>query len=269
MDQAAPGADRSAARVCFVILDGWGLREATWDNAVTRANAPTWRQLWEEGDYPRATAHHARPAPWASPRGRWATRRWATSTWARGGWCGRACSASPTPSSPASSPRNDVFLRACSRGEGARRHAAPDGAVGPGGVHAVDEHLLALVRPGAAARACPAVRMHLFLDGRDTPPQRARDFLTELFGRAGCGDRVQGGHADGPLLGDGPRQALGAHRSRRTARWCTARASPCTTRCRRWPPPTQAGETRRVRAAAGDGGRGRRARGRACATATG
>jgi 2,3-bisphosphoglycerate-independent phosphoglycerate mutase len=61
------------------------------------------------------------------------------------------------------------------------------GLVGPGGVHAVDEHLLALVEL-AERHALPRTRVHLFLDGRDTPPQSARDFLTELFGRCGGGD---------------------------------------------------------------------------------
>ena len=41
---APPAADRP--RVALVILDGWGLREPAADNAVTVANAPTWRLLW-------------------------------------------------------------------------------------------------------------------------------------------------------------------------------------------------------------------------------
>src|SRR5437763_10593799 len=49
-------------RVCFVILDGWGLREPAWDNAVAQARAPTWRHLWESGGYPRATLTTHGPA---------------------------------------------------------------------------------------------------------------------------------------------------------------------------------------------------------------
>ena len=59
-------------RAALVILDGWGLRAPADDNAVTRANAPTWRRLWEQGDYPRGklTTHPPRPGhPGALERG--------------------------------------------------------------------------------------------------------------------------------------------------------------------------------------------------------
>jgi 2,3-bisphosphoglycerate-independent phosphoglycerate mutase len=53
------------------------------------------------------------------------------------------------------------------------------GLVGPGGVHAHDRHLLALV--GLAARhGVPRVRVHALLDGRDTPPSSALGFVREL-----------------------------------------------------------------------------------------
>jgi 2,3-bisphosphoglycerate-independent phosphoglycerate mutase len=60
------------------------------------------------------------------------------------------------------------------------------GLVGPGGVHAVDSHLLALCEM-AVRREIPKVRVHAFLDGRDTPPQSAQAYLTELTGRANGG----------------------------------------------------------------------------------
>jgi 2,3-bisphosphoglycerate-independent phosphoglycerate mutase len=51
--------------------------------------------------------------------------------------------------------------------------------VGPGGVHAHDRHLLALVDL-AARRGVPQVRLHALLDGRDTPPSSAAGFVAEL-----------------------------------------------------------------------------------------
>ena len=53
------------------------------------------------------------------------------------------------------------------------------GLVGPGGVHAHDRHLLALVRL-AARRGVPRVRVHALLDGRDTPPSSALGFVRDL-----------------------------------------------------------------------------------------
>ena len=32
----------------LIVLDGWGYREDAPDNAITRANTPTWHRLWSE-----------------------------------------------------------------------------------------------------------------------------------------------------------------------------------------------------------------------------
>src|SRR2546425_876005 len=50
--------------------------------------------------------------------------------------------------------------------------------IGTGGVHALDEHLLAAVELGH--RAGIPVAIHAFLDGRDTPPKSALTFMQEL-----------------------------------------------------------------------------------------
>jgi 2,3-bisphosphoglycerate-independent phosphoglycerate mutase len=56
--------------------------------------------------------------------------------------------------------------------------------VGPGGVHAVDEHLVAMVEL-ASRSGLPAHRVlfHAFTDGRDTPPRSADAFLPALEAR--------------------------------------------------------------------------------------
>ncbi len=55
------------------------------------------------------------------------------------------------------------------------------GLVGPGGIHAVDEHIVAMARL-AHARGLPADRvfLHAFTDGRDTPPRSAIEILPAL-----------------------------------------------------------------------------------------
>ena len=54
------------------------------------------------------------------------------------------------------------------------------GLVSPGGVHSHQTHILALARilDGAGVR----VVVHAFLDGRDTPPRSALDYITEVTG---------------------------------------------------------------------------------------
>jgi 2,3-bisphosphoglycerate-independent phosphoglycerate mutase len=72
--------------------------------------------------------------------------------------------------------------------EACRRAGRPDGRlhlvglIGPGGVHANDRHLVALVEL-AAAMHVPSVRVHALLDGRDTPPRSAVDFVLDLEAR--------------------------------------------------------------------------------------
>ncbi len=76
---------------------------------------------------------------------------------------------------------NDVLLSTCREvaARGGRLHLM--GLVGPGGIHAVDGHLAAMVelarRSGLNA---DQVRFHAFTDGRDTPPRSADAFVPAL-----------------------------------------------------------------------------------------
>jgi 2,3-bisphosphoglycerate-independent phosphoglycerate mutase len=76
-----------------------------------------------------------------------------------------------------------ALLAACERAtETGRLHAV--GLIGPGGVHAHDRHLVALVEL-AARLDVPSVRIHALLDGRDTPPSSALGFVRDLEARLG------------------------------------------------------------------------------------
>jgi 2,3-bisphosphoglycerate-independent phosphoglycerate mutase len=76
---------------------------------------------------------------------------------------------------------NPVLLAAARHAleHGGRLHLL--GLVGPGGVHAVDEHLEAMVELAARTGLPPdRVLLHAFTDGRDTAPRSARAFLPAL-----------------------------------------------------------------------------------------
>jgi 2,3-bisphosphoglycerate-independent phosphoglycerate mutase len=58
------------------------------------------------------------------------------------------------------------------------------GLIGPGGIHAVDEHILAMVSLASDVGLPPErVALHAFTDGRDTPPRSAIDLLPALLER--------------------------------------------------------------------------------------
>jgi len=55
------------------------------------------------------------------------------------------------------------------------------GLVGPGGIHAFDEHIVAMVELAHRSGLPPErVLVHAFTDGRDTPPRSAGTFLADL-----------------------------------------------------------------------------------------
>jgi 2,3-bisphosphoglycerate-independent phosphoglycerate mutase len=65
------------------------------------------------------------------------------------------------------------------RERGSRLHLM--GLIGPGGIHAVDEHIEAMVELAHRAGLSPQrVLLHAFTDGRDTPPRSADSFLPAL-----------------------------------------------------------------------------------------
>ncbi|HEU0236251.1 MAG TPA: 2,3-bisphosphoglycerate-independent phosphoglycerate mutase [Candidatus Limnocylindrales bacterium] len=75
-----------------------------------------------------------------------------------------------------------ALVEACDRARAGAGRLHVVGLVGPGGVHAHDRHIAALVEL-AARRGVPSVRLHALLDGRDTPPRSALDFVRELEAR--------------------------------------------------------------------------------------
>jgi 2,3-bisphosphoglycerate-independent phosphoglycerate mutase len=81
--------------------------------------------------------------------------------------------------------RLPALLDACARlrGNGGTLHVM--GLLGPGGVHAFDEHLLACL-DAAEVQQVPRVRLHILLDGRDTMPKSALNYMRGLL------ERVQG-----------------------------------------------------------------------------
>ena len=182
MSSDAPTSAADRTRVCLVILDGWGLREDLPDNAVTRANAPTWRHLWTEGGYPRAQLTTHGPAV-GLPEGQMGNSEVGHMNLGAGRvvmqQIQRITHAIQTGELAKSSVLLDTFAKVSERG--GTLHLM--GLIGPGGVHATDAHLLGLCELAEQHRIS-AVRVHAFLDGRDTPPQSARGFMTELLGRA-------------------------------------------------------------------------------------
>lgn len=173
-----------ARSVALIILDGWGLREAADDNAVAVAETPTWDRIWSDR-FPRARLTTHGPAV-GLPEGQMGNSEVGHLNLGAGRVVKQSLLRISEEIESGKFFENEPLIELIKRVKARGRTLHLLGLIGPGGVHAVDGHLLALCEM-AEKHGLPRVRIHAFLDGRDTPPQSARDYLTELVGRAGDG----------------------------------------------------------------------------------
>jgi 2,3-bisphosphoglycerate-independent phosphoglycerate mutase len=176
-------------RVALVILDGWGLREPADDNAVAVARTPAWDALWESGNHPRATLRTSGRAV-GLPDGQMGNSEVGHLNLGAGRVVAQSIQRITEAIESGAFFENEALTGLISRvaERGGTLHLM--GLLGPGGVHAVDTHLQALCQL-AERSGLPRVRLHLFLDGRDTPPRSAGGYLDELRARLPGGGRFR------------------------------------------------------------------------------
>jgi 2,3-bisphosphoglycerate-independent phosphoglycerate mutase len=166
--------------VMLVILDGWGWREDPADNAVRQARTPNFDALWEAG--PRAFLHTSGHEV-GLPDGQMGNSEVGHLNLGAGRVVmqdlpriDRAVADGSIGSLPA---LTDLVGKL--KASGGTCHLM--GLLSPGGVHSHQKHAAALAR-AVAAQGVP-VALHLFTDGRDTPPRAAPDYLRTLLADLG------------------------------------------------------------------------------------
>ncbi len=176
-DDATPGA--RPRPIVLVVLDGFGLGRDPAADAIAAARMPTWRALWR--DWPHATLRASEDAV-GLPAGQMGNSEVGHLNLGAGRPVLQDLPRIDAAIADGSFFERPALLDACARA------ARPDGRlhlislIGPGGVHANDRHLVALAEL-AARQGVPAVRVHALLDGRDTPPRSALDYMADLEGR--------------------------------------------------------------------------------------
>jgi 2,3-bisphosphoglycerate-independent phosphoglycerate mutase len=172
--------------VVLVVLDGWGHREATEGNAIAMARTPTWDRIWSRGS---RTLLSASGRAVGLPEGQMGNSEVGHMNLGAGRVVVQDLVRIGDGIRDGSFRAIPAFRAACDavKASGGTLHLM--GLVGDGGVHAHDDHALALV--DLAARAgVPRVALHLLLDGRDTLPKSAHGFVRGLLERAGGRARV-------------------------------------------------------------------------------
>jgi 2,3-bisphosphoglycerate-independent phosphoglycerate mutase len=165
--------------IVLVILDGFGIGHDPAADAIAAADMPTWRGLIR--DWPHSVLRASEDAV-GLPAGQMGNSEVGHLNLGAGRPVLQDLPRIDAAIADGSFATRPALLDAC------RRAARPDGRLhlvsllGPGGVHANDRHLVALVALAAAQRV-PSVRIHALLDGRDTPPRSAVEFMLDLEAR--------------------------------------------------------------------------------------
>jgi 2,3-bisphosphoglycerate-independent phosphoglycerate mutase len=165
-------ANSRAHPVVLCILDGWGARSPAADNAISVAETPAWDRLLAH--CPHALLQTSGEAV-GLPAGQMGNSEVGHANIGAGRVVmqdlpriNQAIHDGELDDHPALR-----TLIECLGASGGSCHLM--GLISPGGVHAHQDHIVVIARLLAAAGI--PVRIHAFLDGRDTPPNSARDFL--------------------------------------------------------------------------------------------
>ncbi len=162
--------------VALIILDGWGYREETKDNAIAAAQKPNFDRLWQT--YPH-TLLKASGSAVGLPEGQMGNSEVGHMTIGAGTPIDTDLVRIDKAISDGSFEQNPAFLNLFDHVKKNNSTLHVQGLVSPGGVHSHQNHLFAFLRLAKKMNA-PQVAIHVFTDGRDTAPQSASAYLKEL-----------------------------------------------------------------------------------------
>jgi len=162
--------------VLLLILDGWGHREETADNAIALAQVPNWRRLLAECPH---TLVHTEGRHVGLPEGQMGNSEVGHMNIGAGRVVHQDLTRVDAEIESGAFFSNAELLAACraAREAGGTLHLL--GLLSPGGVHSHEAHLFALIDM-ARREGVARVAVHAFLDGRDMPPRSAEPSLRAL-----------------------------------------------------------------------------------------
>ncbi|MDP9270569.1 MAG: 2,3-bisphosphoglycerate-independent phosphoglycerate mutase [Chloroflexota bacterium] len=167
--------------VVLCVLDGFGVNDDPTRNALLAARMPTWNRLWS--DWPHARLEAAGVAV-GLPDGQMGNSEVGHLNLGAGFRVLQDLPRITEAIADGTFFTNPALTAACRHAldGGTRLHLL--GLIGPGGIHAVDGHIEAMVEL-AHRQGLPPERVivHAFTDGRDTPPRSADRFVPEVEAR--------------------------------------------------------------------------------------
>ncbi|WJG10035.1 2,3-bisphosphoglycerate-independent phosphoglycerate mutase [Aliiglaciecola sp. LCG003] len=172
--------------LALIILDGWGHREDTDNNAIANANTPVLDKLTR--DYPN-TFISGSGLDVGLPPGQMGNSEVGHVNLGAGRVVYQDFTRISKSIDDNEFESNDVLVAALKKAVDANKAVHIMGLMSPGGVHSHEDHILAMIKM-AAHKGANKIYLHCFLDGRDTPPRSAKASLEkadELFAELGVG----------------------------------------------------------------------------------
>jgi 2,3-bisphosphoglycerate-independent phosphoglycerate mutase len=155
------------------ILDGWGWRPETQDNAIAAARTPNYTRML--ADSPHALLATSGRAV-GLPTGQMGNSEVGHMNIGAGRIVAQDLPRIDVSIEDGSFHSRPVLLDVIAKAKAANKAVHVMGLLSPGGVHSHQDHMTALVK--AISSAGVPVFIHAFLDGRDTPPKSALGFLS-------------------------------------------------------------------------------------------
>jgi 2,3-bisphosphoglycerate-independent phosphoglycerate mutase len=175
--------------VLLIILDGFGHREECDFNAICQARKPHWNFLWSI--YPHTTLDASEK--WVGlPREQMGNSEVGHMNIGAGRVVYQDYTKIEHAIETGEFFSNPVLVKAVETARGAGRALHVLGLLSPGGVHSHESQIHAMLEM-AARGGVKSIRVHAFLDGRDTPPKSAKASLDALQRK--CDELKAGGIA--------------------------------------------------------------------------
>jgi len=172
--------------ITLIILDGWGYREETKANAIIAADTPTFDRLWKK--YPH-TLISASGLDVGLPEGQMGNSEVGHLNLGAGRVVYQDLTRISRDIENGDFFKNPVLINAVDSTVKNDKAIHVFGLLSPGGIHSHEKHIQAMFKL-AAAHGAKKLYMHAFLDGRDTPPKSAAQYiknLEETFQKIGAG----------------------------------------------------------------------------------
>lgn len=160
----------------LIVLDGWGERDSKMNNAIFAAKKPNWDQLWQQHTH---TLISGSGMDVGLPGGQMGNSEVGHLNLGAGRVVYQELTRIDKAIAEGEFFNNSVLLGACQQVVETNKALHVCGLLSDGGVHSHERHIAAMMKL-AAQTGVKQLYFHAFLDGRDTPPRSAANYLSKL-----------------------------------------------------------------------------------------